>query len=80
MKGRPIWQKLKKGTHRFCVCGKSASHPICNGSHPPGQEPITFEVEKDDNYMLCGCGKTRTPPYCDGSHLPQDQGGFDEYL
>jgi len=66
----PIKANLKTGDKYFwCVCGRSASQPFCDGSHRgTGITPLAFSVDADDEAFLCRCKSTGNPPYCDGSH------------
>ncbi|NOZ41941.1 MAG: CDGSH iron-sulfur domain-containing protein [Alphaproteobacteria bacterium] len=53
----------------FCMCGRSANGPYCDGSHKGSDilpEIVTFG--RDQTIHICGCGRSHTRPYCDGSH------------
>jgi CDGSH-type Zn-finger protein len=75
----PISVELEKGKEYFyCACGRSASQPFCDGSHPgTGFSPLAFVAETSGRAVLCRCKQTATPPYCDGSHgrVPADRVG-----
>ncbi|MQX35989.1 CDGSH iron-sulfur domain-containing protein [Roseospira navarrensis] len=56
-------------TYFWCVCGRSAKQPFCDGGHKgTGLAPRKVTVEAEDTVFLCGCKQTATPPYCDGTH------------
>ena len=56
-------------TYYWCSCGKSASQPLCDGSHKgTGLFPKPFTAEADGDAYLCGCKATKNAPFCDGSH------------
>jgi CDGSH iron-sulfur domain-containing protein 3 len=56
-------------TYWWCVCGKSASQPFCDGSHKDtGLAPLEYTAEADGPAWFCGCKHTGTPPLCDGTH------------
>jgi CDGSH iron-sulfur domain-containing protein 3 len=58
--GRQYW---------WCACGRSATQPLCDGSHRgTGVTPVPFTAAVDGDVWLCGCKETRTRPFCDGSH------------
>ena len=67
---KPARVNLKKGEeYFFCVCGRSANQPFCDGSHKgTGFTPKGFSVDSDDEAFLCQCKHTGNAPYCDGSH------------
>lgn len=55
--------------YAWCACGRSASQPLCDGSHKgTGLNPLLFTAETSETVYLCGCKHTRQPPMCDGSH------------
>ncbi|XP_037951773.1 CDGSH iron-sulfur domain-containing protein 3, mitochondrial [Teleopsis dalmanni] len=60
-------------TYSWCLCGKSKSQPICDGTHKNEflkikLRPIRFKVEKTGDYWLCNCKQTKHRPFCDGTH------------
>lgn len=58
--GRKYW---------WCVCGRSAKQPFCDGSHKgTGLAPRPFVAEKTGTVWLCGCKRTGNEPFCDGTH------------
>ncbi|MCP4433711.1 MAG: glutamate synthase [Gammaproteobacteria bacterium] len=67
---RPVKVNLTKGEDNyFCVCGRSANQPFCDGSHVGTDfSPKTFAAEEDGEAYLCACKHTANAPYCDGSH------------
>jgi methylamine---glutamate N-methyltransferase subunit C len=75
----PVRVELEQGKrYAFCVCGRSASQPFCDGSHKETDlRPLLFEAEKSGPAFLCRCKQTGNPPYCDGSHkqVPDQQVG-----
>ncbi len=53
----------------FCVCGRSANQPFCDGSHKgTGLTPKRFIAEESGDSFLCQCKHSANRPYCDGSH------------
>ncbi|MCP9931229.1 CDGSH iron-sulfur domain-containing protein [Cyanobium sp. AMD-g] len=66
----PISVKLEQGKeYLYCVCGRSADQPFCDGSHEgSGFTPLSFVAESSGRALLCRCKQTATPPWCDGSH------------
>ncbi|XP_037823171.1 CDGSH iron-sulfur domain-containing protein 3, mitochondrial [Lucilia sericata] len=59
--------------YSWCLCGKSKSQPICDGTHKNEflkikLRPIRFKVEKTGDYWLCNCKHTKHRPFCDGTH------------
>ncbi|MBT8146070.1 MAG: CDGSH iron-sulfur domain-containing protein, partial [Gammaproteobacteria bacterium] len=66
----PIKVELKKDQeYYFCVCGRSAKQPYCDGSHAGSAfKPRPFTAEETGEAYLCRCKHTANPPYCDGSH------------
>lgn len=67
---RPVKVQLEKGKeYHFCVCGRSANQPFCDGSHKgTGLTPLAFKAEKDGDEYLCACKHTGHAPFCDGTH------------
>jgi glutamate synthase domain-containing protein 2/CDGSH-type Zn-finger protein len=67
---KPVKANLEKGEKYFwCVCGRSASQPFCDGSHRGTDiKPLAVSVDEDTEAFLCQCKSTGNPPYCDGSH------------
>lgn len=55
--------------YHWCACGRSASQPLCDGSHN-GTEffPLAFTAEETKKAFLCGCKQSQNPPFCDGTH------------
>ena len=66
----PYKVTLEKGkNYAYCMCGKSANLPFCNGSHKGSSvTPKVFVADKDGDAFLCGCGKSGNKPFCDGTH------------
>ena len=67
---KPKAVNLKQGEeYYFCVCGRSANQPFCDGSHKGTSfTPKAFKVEKNEEAYLCACKHTGNAPYCDGTH------------
>lgn len=67
---RPIRRELRKGeTHYFCVCGRSADQPFCDGSHKGTPfKPLEFTAEEDGEAYFCACKHSADLPFCDGTH------------
>ena len=67
---KPIAVELKAGEkYYFCMCGRSASQPFCDGSHQGTSfTPKPFTADKDGQAFLCQCKQTGNAPYCDGTH------------
>ena len=66
----PIEVELEAGKkYAFCVCGRSESQPLCDGSHKGTSfMPHLFTAEKSERRWLCRCKHTKDAPYCDGTH------------
>ena len=67
---RPVKVALEKDRkYYFCVCGRSAKQPFCDGSHQ-GSEfvPQAFKCDESKDYYLCRCKQSANKPYCDGTH------------
>jgi methylamine---glutamate N-methyltransferase subunit C len=67
---RPKKVTLERGKqYHFCVCGRSANQPFCDGSHAgSGFRPLAFTAKESGDAFLCACKHTHNAPYCDGSH------------
>ena len=67
---KPKAVNLKQGEeYYFCVSGRSANQPFCDGSHKGTSfTPKAFKVDKDEEAYLCACKHTGNAPYCDGTH------------
>ena len=76
---RPAKAELIQGEqYYYCTCGRSASQPLCDGSHAGTSfTPMEFTAEKEGAAYLCACKHTENAPYCDGSHksIPAEQVG-----
>ncbi len=58
--GRAYW---------WCVCGRSAGQPFCDGSHKAtSMTPVKWVADRSGPAWFCGCKQTLAPPMCDGSH------------
>eukprot|EP00051_Salpingoeca_urceolata_P026847 m.478978 g.478978 ORF g.478978 m.478978 type:complete len:195 (+) comp21290_c0_seq1:1405-1989(+) len=68
--GHSIKVPLEAGKeYYYCMCGRSANQPFCDGSHRGTSfKPMKFVAEKTETKGLCACKFTKNPPYCDGSH------------
>ena len=66
----PIKVELEKGReYYFCVCGRSANQPFCDGGHASTTlKPRPFTAEQDGEAYLCRCKHTGNQPFCDGTH------------
>jgi len=66
----PFAIEVEAGLSYFwCVCGRSAGQPFCDGSHKgTGFAPLKFTPETSGRVFLCGCKHTGRKPFCDGTH------------
>jgi CDGSH-type Zn-finger protein len=65
----PYVASCEPGKHAWCRCSRSASYPLCDGSHRGTEHsPLKVTLDKPCVVVWCACGATRNPPYCDGSH------------
>jgi CDGSH-type Zn-finger protein len=56
-------------TYWWCVCGRSAKQPFCDGSHKvTSLVPLSYTPTQSGKLWFCGCKGTGTAPLCDGSH------------
>ncbi|XP_058832393.1 CDGSH iron-sulfur domain-containing protein 3, mitochondrial [Topomyia yanbarensis] len=75
---KPFKIELVEGKrYSWCLCGRSKSQPLCDGTHKLEQykitqRPVRFQVEKSGTYWLCNCKHTKNRPFCDGTHKNQD--------
>lgn len=75
---KPFKLALEAGkTYHWCLCGRSKSQPLCDGTHKDvylkiSQRPVRFTVEKTKDYWLCNCKQTKNRPFCDGAHKQKD--------
>jgi len=71
---KPIKVTLTEGEeYYFCVCGRSANQPFCDGSHAGTQfRPRPFVAEQAGDAYLCQCKHSANQPFCDGSHKQFD--------
>ncbi|HSO43579.1 MAG TPA: CDGSH iron-sulfur domain-containing protein [Rhodospirillales bacterium] len=53
----PFAVTLEEGRkYAWCACGRSASQPMCDGSHKgTGFSPVIFTAERTETGFLCGC-------------------------
>ncbi|XP_053688050.1 CDGSH iron-sulfur domain-containing protein 3, mitochondrial [Sabethes cyaneus] len=75
---KPFRIELEEGKrYSWCLCGRSKSQPLCDGTHKLVQykitlRPVRFQVEKTGTYWLCNCKQTKNRPFCDGTHKSED--------
>ncbi|RVE48431.1 hypothetical protein evm_006867 [Chilo suppressalis] len=75
---KPFKLTLEEGrTYSWCLCGRSKSQPLCDGTHRDiflkiTQRPIRFTVDKTKEYWLCNCKQTKNRPFCDGTHKQKE--------
>ncbi|CAB3258997.1 unnamed protein product [Arctia plantaginis] len=75
---KPFRLNLEAGkTYHWCLCGRSKSQPLCDGTHKDiylkvTQRPVRFTVEKSKEYWLCNCKQTKNRPFCDGTHKQKE--------
>jgi CDGSH-type Zn-finger protein len=56
-------------TYWWCVCGRSAKQPFCDGSHKAfGLAPLQYTATATTKVWFCGCKSTKSQPLCDGTH------------
>ena len=66
----PIPVEVEAGKSYFwCVCGRSAKQPFCDGSHQGTDfTPMKWTAEETKRVFFCACKQTDGQPLCDGSH------------
>ena len=66
----PFGVEVRAGkTYWWCMCGKSARQPFCDGSHKGSEfAPKPYAAEEDATVWFCGCKHTGDRPFCDGTH------------
>ncbi|XP_065087049.1 CDGSH iron-sulfur domain-containing protein 3, mitochondrial [Ochlerotatus camptorhynchus] len=75
---KPFRIELAEGKrYSWCLCGRSKTQPLCDGTHKLEQykitlRPVRFQVEKTGTYWLCNCKHTKNRPFCDGTHKNED--------
>uniref|UniRef100_A0A023EEN4 Iron-binding zinc finger CDGSH type domain-containing protein n=1 Tax=Aedes albopictus TaxID=7160 RepID=A0A023EEN4_AEDAL len=75
---KPFKIELVEGKrYSWCLCGRSKTQPLCDGTHKIEQykitlRPVRFQVEKTGTYWLCNCKHTKNRPFCDGTHKTED--------
>jgi CDGSH-type Zn-finger protein len=53
----------------WCSCGKSATQPLCDGSHKGGDfSPVEYKAAKSEAVYFCGCKHSANGMLCDGAH------------
>lgn len=67
---KPVAVNLEKDKeYYYCVCGRSANQPFCDGSHKGSDfKPRRFVAEDSGEAWLCRCKHSGNAPYCDGTH------------
>lgn len=56
-------------SYAWCVCGKSAHFPYCDGAHQGTEfKPVIQKVDEKTTVGICSCGKSGNGVYCDGTH------------
>ena len=66
----PIPVEVEVGKSYFwCVCGRSAKQPFCDGAHQGTDfTPMKWTAEETRRVFFCACKQTDDQPFCDGSH------------
>jgi CDGSH-type Zn-finger protein len=66
---KPVVGQYEAGEYWWCVCGRSANQPFCDGSHAgTAFQPKQIELTEDTRCAWCTCKRTGNAPFCDGSH------------
>ncbi len=59
----------RPGKYAHCQCKRSATYPLCDGSHRGSEfAPIKVVFEETRQVAWCACGRSGNMPFCDGSH------------
>jgi glutamate synthase domain-containing protein 2 len=71
---KPAKVDLNEGEeYAFCMCGRSANQPFCDGSHAGTDfKPKMFTAEESGEAYLCQCKHSNDLPFCDGTHKQFD--------
>jgi CDGSH iron-sulfur domain-containing protein 3 len=66
----PVAVEVEAGKdYWWCVCGKSANQPFCDGSHQGSTfSPLQYTAAETKRAFFCTCKQTANSPLCDGSH------------
>ncbi len=65
----PLKVPLDAGTHAVCACGRTATPPLCDGSHRgTDARPTMLTLDAPLRYAWCRCGRSAKHPTCDGTH------------
>lgn len=66
---KPVVTDLEPGSYWWCVCGRSANQPYCDGSHAGTDfTPLEVKIDETKKVALCTCKQTKNSPFCDGTH------------
>jgi CDGSH-type Zn-finger protein len=53
----------------WCMCGKSAKQPFCDGSHKGSSfAPMKYTAPETKRAFFCTCKQTASAPLCNGAH------------
>lgn len=67
--GGPYVARCEAGKHAWCRCTRSATYPLCDGTHRDSEvTPVKIVLASPTVVIWCACGQTRNAPFCDGSH------------
>jgi CDGSH-type Zn-finger protein len=66
----PYPVEVEEGKNYFwCSCGKSATQPLCDGSHKGSEfSPVKYTADESKKVFFCGCKASDKGVLCDGSH------------
>ena len=55
--------------YAWCACGRSATQPLCDGSHKDtGLSPLVTVAPRSETLYFCGCKQAKDGILCDGTH------------